>query len=199
MIHYRYLFPIFPFIIILFSYGITKFFEIIQKITKTKSYIFITLPSFILTILLIFPHLNFLPKETYLLEYGSPQPNFKEGYKIIKELKKDSDIIISPYTPLNKIYLNDIGFWLPISLSGKENELENIIYEERDYYTGAPAIINNNSLLKIINEESGFIIVDQMAKNRLGQTFNLINNHEKTKIIFEEKAPKLGNLWIYKF
>jgi len=199
VIHYRYLFPLFPFVIILSCYFVVRFFQIIQNILRIKNPLFSFIPSIVLIVFLSFPHLNFIPKENYLLEYGSPQPNFKEAYLFIKENRKTDDMIISPYTHLSKIYLNDEGFWLPTSLSGRKEEIEGRTINGRDYYTNAPIVSNDKELLEIINSKSGYIIIDQMAKNRINKTVILINSHEKVEIIYKSEAPKMGNIWVYKF
>ena len=199
IMHFRYLLPLFPFIIILFCYGIETIFGTIKKLLKIKPGFFSFFFSFSIIVLFSFSSLNFIPKKNYSLEPGSPQPNFKEAYKKIKEIKSDDDLIISPYTALSKIYLNDIGLWLPISLSGRKEELEKKLKEGKDYYTGSPIISNDEKLLEIINSKNGFIVIDQMAKNRIGKTFNLIDDNLKTKIIYHSKGPKLENIWVYQF
>ncbi len=199
LIHYRYLFPIFPFLIILSSYAPVRFFEIIQKILKIKNPLFTLIPSLALVLFFSFSHLTFIPKNNYILEYGSPQPNFKEAYGIIKENWKEGDIIISPYTPLNKIYLNEKGFWLPICLIGRKEEMWQRTIERKDYYLDSPVISSEKEFLKIINSNSGYIVIDQMARGRARSAVDLIEIHKKVELIYNSPAPKVGGIWLYKF
>ncbi len=192
LFHHRYLFPLLPFAIILFSYGIIELFNLIP-LKKPLPFIF----SVITSILILSPSLSL--KDNYSLEAGSPQPNFKEGYEIIKERMTKEDIIISSYTSLNKIYLGKKGIWLPISFSGKEGELRKRLEKGKDFYTGAPIILDDLHLVEIISFESGFIVIDQLSRNRTPRKIEIIENNSKTTLIYQSKAPNMGNIWVYQF
>ena len=196
VIQIRYLLPVFPFLIILAVYFV---YSLIQKIPYLLKF---PIGQSIITlaiIILAFSHyLNFSMKKFYPLEWDSPQPNFKEAYSIIKQNRQENDIIISPYTPLNKIYLGDKGFWLAISLTGKSGEIANNIINGKDYYTAAPVIENADQLLNLIENQKGFVVIDGMASSRLQAQMGGSINHPKIKEIYKS-GDGLNKIWVYQF
>lgn len=204
MVHIRYLFPLFFIPVIFFSfatYSTTSY--IINKIQKQFNTSFGSriklIASLLLTFVLLFPLLTILPQKHYPLFFGSPQPNFKEVYEIIKEEKKDNDIVISPYAHLNKIYLQDPGICLPISLSGRSSQTEALIKRGVDHYTGAPLITSKEHLQEVIDSNTGFIVLDQMAVIRLrNQLQEKTIFHSKIKEVYQS-GTGLNAIWLYRF
>ncbi len=195
VIQMRYLLTIFPFLLIGGAYG---------------SYLIITSQKFLKPILnnvlyvgivisIVASSLTFLPKVMYNLEIGSPQPDFKQGYAIIKKLQKENDIIISPYTHLSKIYLDNKGFWLPISLTGRASEITRNTINGTDYYTGAPIISDRSMLEYMLSTVHGYIIIDDMAKSRLRETFTYIINHPSVVPVYYIKNSTNESIAIYQF
>ncbi len=201
LLHYRYLFPFFPLMIILTLYALKQITNLINRVIKLKP-IFTNLLFISLTIILSYPYLNFIPRDHYRLEFGSPQPNFAEAYAIIKnglalDLGEDKEkIVISPYAHLSKIYLDQTGLWLPISLSGKSQELNNL---EVEPYVNAPIIADEAELEQILAEQSGYIIIDEMATPRLNQILPTITQHPKVKLIYKSGSQPLEKIWLYQF
>ncbi len=204
MVHIRYLFPLFFVPVIFFSFAVYNTQKyIIGKIEqKTKKSIpSVTKPLFsiLLSTALLFPLLTFIPQKHYPLFFGSPQPNFKEAYRFIKENKTEEDIVISPYTHLNKIYLQDIGILLPISLSGKTSQTQAIIERGFDYYTNAPVIESKEHLLELITNNTGFIVLDEMATKRLKNQFQEDKIfHFKIREVYHSGIG-LNAIWLYQF
>jgi hypothetical protein len=196
VIQIRYLLPVFPFLIMLavyFVYSLIQKIPYLSKFPIGQSIITLTI------ILLAFSnHLNFSIKEFYPLEWDSPQPNFKEAYSIIKQNRQENDAIVSPYTPLNKIYLGDKGLWLAISLTGKPEEVTSNIINGKDYYTAAPVIKEGGQLLNLIENQKGFIVIDGMASNRLKTQMGGNINHPKIKEIYKS-GNGLDKIWVYQF
>jgi len=89
---------------------------------------------------------------------------------------------------------------LPISLTGKKSDLErNIIDSKFDYYVGAPIIQNDAHLKSMIDHESGYIIIDGMAKIRLSDQLPIITEHPKIAEVYHSGESKLNKIWVYKF
>ncbi len=193
-IQVRYLLTIFPLMLMLGSYSIL---QIVKKL-RFKSESHVNLLSCGLTLIILFPLLTIVPTKSYPLEKGSPQPNFGEAYKIIKKTKMDGDIVISPYTHLSKIYLNDAGLWLPISLTAKTNEISQNTVDGRDYYTGAPKINSIEELKYNFNIRSGYLVIDELARVRLGiKTAEAIEASGLKEIYHSGK--ELNEIWVYRF
>lgn len=195
VIQMRYLLPVFPFLIIIACYSI---YLLAIKTPYMKEGYQILLYCGIIAVMSI-PTITLIPQTIYNLEIGSPQPNFKVGYGAIKKLKKEDDIIISPYTQLSKIYLGDKGLWLPISLTGYANEITRNTINGTDYYTGAPIIADQVALEHILNTMHGYIIIDSMAKARLKDTFTYIINHPRVIPVYYEKSTTNDVIAVYGF
>ncbi len=207
MAHMRYLFPLFPFAIIFFSLAIFKVLDFVWNSINYKLKIDWKLRienwklaiAFTIAIVLFLPHLTFLPQKHYPLKWGSPQPNFKEAYSIIEKEKKEGDIIISPYTHLSKIYLDNPGIWFPISLPGRETDMEKLTARGMDYYTGAPLIESKEEFLETLSNESGFVILDMMATIRIRNQFEEERlAHPKIEEIYQS-GTGLNAIWLYRF
>ena len=229
VIQFRYLFPFFPLLIILTTYTVWRVTEITFRLLSKHSNI-LHLPAVrhgnvrmsylaagTIMIVLALPSLSFMPRTHYALEFGSPQPDFKTVLSIIKN---DRDIgcpnrndnggdircpmiIISPYAHLHQIYLGEKGYWLPMSLSGKQNEIEKNKIETDagviDSYVGAPVVRDLDHLQELLDTQSGFLIIDDMARRRLKSEVALIESNPRVRITFKSKGDNLGSIWLYRF
>jgi len=210
VVQLRYLFPFFPLMIILFSYTIYRAVEIIsfgirkhhlrskQVLTNIRNYQLVLIIAFALTVAISFPCLQFTPKHPEL-EWGSPQPDFKAVFQEIEKSRSQADVIISPYAHFHQIYLGEKGFWLLMSLTGRQAAIEKQLKLGRDYYTAAPIVKDIDHFIELLNTQTGFVIIDDMARIRLRQEVAILLQHPKVEMIFESKKPKLGSIWLYKF
>ncbi|MFA6446203.1 MAG: glycosyltransferase family 39 protein [Candidatus Paceibacterota bacterium] len=199
LIQFRYLLLVFPLMIIIFSYAIFRLIELSFSFLPQSFEKFIPASTFIISLLIALPHLSFFPYSYYNLELGSPQPDFRSVYGLIKQTKTADDVIISPYTHMTNIYLGEKGIWLPISLTGRASDLQRQIAKGMDHYTGAPLIENEKQLSAIIENKKGYIVLDMMATIRLRDQFNqekLI--YPKIKQIYHS-GDGLNEIWLYKF
>lgn len=196
VIQMRYLLTVFPFLIIAGTYGL---YLIIIKINIIKKSIIEIIFYTVAVIALGITFCTLIPVSHYKLEIGSPQPNFKGAYTAINSLKKDDDIIISPYTHLSKIYLQDRGLWLPITLTGKRDEIIRNTINNTDYYTGAPIITDGVALQTILDTSHGYIVIDTMARIRIRELFNLIKDHPRVGTIYYNKNATGEEIAVYSF
>jgi hypothetical protein len=195
VIQMRYLLTIFPFLLIAGSYGI--YLLIVKKEYMKSTYrvaIYLLIVGGIASTMTVF-----IPQNIYNLEIGSPQPNFKKAYSAVQKIKTSEDLVISPYTHLSKIYLNDRGLWLPISLTGRTSEIAANTINGGDYYTGAPIIPNKESLDQILNTYHGYIIIDDMARVRLKDTFTFLVNHPRVAPAYYEENETGETIVVYGF
>jgi len=196
VIQMRYLLSVFPFLLVAASAGLYLLIvkeDYIKPIYRDIIYIIVigALASTVAT---------FIPQSTYKLEIGSPQPNFKNGYRAIGELRKEGDIILSPYAHLSKIYLGDRGLWLPISLTGRKSEIATYTINGGDYYTGAPIIPDAESLKHILDTNHGYIVMDSMAKIRLRDWLpTIIENPRVVIVYYEENNNSRDFIAVYGF
>jgi len=192
----RYLFPFFPLMVILSLYAVFRAAEIVPGIKKVHAWIGIA----IVTTFLFSGQITLKPKNFYQSEFDSPRPDFETAYSIIRESRSDTDIILSPYAHMTNIYLGETGYWLPISFNGVRRRLEaNIIDGAYDRYVYAPAVIDRNHLIELLDERHGFIVVDGMASFRLGPLLPIIIEHPKVAEIFQNGKARLNNIRVYRF
>lgn len=219
LLHFRYLFFIYPILLIFVAYCFKIFYN--KLIKKQSQFLFCAYTVLIIILLVIisplllnkqssFPN-NFIlrPAQFYSLETLTPQPNFQSAYATIKNSENyqaGKSIVISPYTVLSKIYLNDPGVWLKISLTGKNIEGINRYLTEHDnkeFYNNVETIHGFTELLKMSRDNSGenkknFLILDQMALGRLGLSF-LASSQMSFKQIYYSKQNNyyLNQIWVF--
>lgn len=194
-IQMRYLFPVYPLMVMISVYAISRIVELTRKIPESKK----LLITILLAFLIFSGQIILKPQNFYQSEFDSPRPDFKNAYGYISENRKEGDMIISPYAHLNRIYLNDKGHWLPISLSGKQSELQRTIVDGGyDYYVYAPIIKGIGHLKLLINNQHGFIVLDGMASLRLqGELLEITDNPNVTQVF--HSGTQLNSIWVYRF
>jgi 4-amino-4-deoxy-L-arabinose transferase-like glycosyltransferase len=202
-IQIRYLVPLIPFLGSMISYGIYNTVDISKKTffpDFNKKYVIGLISIVGVIILLVLQSASFIPQSNYVLESGSPQPRFSDAYAYVQQNKNDTDLIISPYAHMTKIYLGEPELLIPISLTGKRSTEGLITKTGTDYYTGAELINGVPGILNTIENNHGYIMIDSMSRNRLDKLFTSIANHPKTQLVYETQFEKTKDtIWIYKF
>ena len=192
----RYLFPLFPLMILLTLYGLVR---IIRLLRIPSVYNLNALALIVIAITLFYTQLRFLPSAFYPLEYDSPQSHFKTVYQLIKKQSQPTDLVLSPYAHLTKIYLGHTGYWLPISLTGKRSEFDKTIIDGRyDYYVKAPIVPKPTDLQSLLQESHGFIVIDGMSRRRLRQFLPVITGHPGMQLLYHD-GKGLSEIWLFKF
>jgi hypothetical protein len=186
VLQYRYLLVIIPFLFIYFGKSLAEIFIFL----KNKQDKFFTITCLIILCLFGAKNIYFQPSDSFKLERGSPQPDFKTAYILIQKTISPGDLIISPYTHMTKIYMGQPGLWLPISLTGRRDEIaQKTVAGTKDYYTGAHKIQDNEELAEIMNTHRGYIVIDAMARTRLGaETLHLIENSTRSTRVYQTGA-----------
>ncbi len=194
-LHYRYLFFLTP---LLFLFAVYTLFFISNKFKMQKS-LFIGLLIIIIGGSVFISHrfMVFLPQVNYYLESFTPQPNFKKAYEVIKQISFDENkVIISPYTQMDKVYLGKSDYWLAIDLNG--GYLNQQLLPEREFYNNAITIKNVEQLKQIIDEQSGYIVVDDMALSiRLER--DIIDLIGEQQLIYTDQERYGSRIWVFAF
>lgn len=185
LVHLRYMFFIYPVLLVLISMLTLNVIRFLFVFIKGRSAKKITV--LIVLALLLFGlggQLVVWPQVHYELERRTPQPDFKGAYEAIRVIGlTEDDKIISSFPHMDRVYLDQTSFWLAISLSGKSVDLEKNIISGRNSYTNTPILKDLNHLDDIKNESGGYIILDSLAMNRLGDVV-VDKIKENTKLIW---------------
>ncbi len=196
LIQMRYIFPIYPLVVMLAVYAVWRIVELISRFKCLKT----NLTAILILAIIFSGQIVLIPQSFYQSEFDSPRPDFKTAYALIGDNKKENDIVISPYAHLTNIYLGEKGYWLPISLSGKKSEFQKtIVDDEYDFYVYAPIIKDREHLNELVGNNNGFIIIDGMAKIRLGANLTDITDHPKIREIYNSGEGPLNKIWVYQF
>ncbi|MCF7831359.1 MAG: glycosyltransferase family 39 protein [Candidatus Pacebacteria bacterium] len=202
-IQMRYLVPLIPFLGSMISYGIYNTIDLSQKTffpDFNRKHIIGCISMVGIILLLVLQPASFIPQSSYVLEPGSPQPPFADAYAYVQQNKHDTDLIISPYAHMTKIYLGEPELLIPISLTGKSDPGYLITKQGQDFYTGTKLIDGVSGIMNSIENNHGYIMIDSMARRRLGKLFTSITNHPKAQLVYETQFEKTKDtIWIYQF
>ena len=194
-IQFRYLLVVSPLVYILLATSLKELFAFLKKFND--KYLPITV-AIIIGYFLIHSS-SILPLKSYQLEEGSPQPPFNAAYDLIKKTKSPQDIVIAPYTPLTQIYLNETGYWLPISLTGRSNEIDAKTIHGKDYYTNAPKVNSIDEFINLINTHRGYVVLDTMARARLEPSYlDELQKNPRVTLVFQKGSPH-GTIQVFHF
>jgi 4-amino-4-deoxy-L-arabinose transferase-like glycosyltransferase len=194
LFHLRYLTFLLPLLYVFTAYFIVQVVSyVFVKIKKIQEFESLGYLLIVILIIVFSANFIFLPTTYYKLEYMTPQPNFAGAYAAIRDDGFDENsIIISPYTAMDKVYLGRSDYWYPISLSGKLREIQN---RKKSIYNNSPAVTG----FAQFRDKDAYIIVDDMAINRLGDKFLEILKDEH-ELIYNDHSNELSlsHIWVFK-
>jgi len=186
LFHTRYVLILFPLIIIWASYSIVYFYKSINSFCQQRAlalwiikYIYIII---IFILILLSAKFTFLPQKEYLIDYTSPQPNFKQAYNIIPNNSK----IISWFPMMCEWY-----FWkkweciyhLPVDYVWSPESVKHVLERWKDNYTKLPYLLNLDQLEK--QKKYYFVLDDLSIKRTIGKNI-LKELFDNWKIIFDD-------------
>jgi len=199
-VQYRYLTPLLPFISIGSMYTIYYALQTMVPRLHKNSQLIPPVASCIIFVGLLFfaQHIALTPTST--LYPDSPQSNFRDAYQYVLDNQTENDQVVSPYAHLTNIYLGDPGVLLPVSLTGRKSELQATITSNKtDYYTNTN-ITDDAKLFNPVNRQSGFLIIDHMARQRIPSTFNTAMSKQYFQLVyFSPSKEDGGNVWVFKY
>lgn len=145
----------------------------------------------------------FVPRNFFPLEYGTPQPPFRDAYAFLKDQIQPDDTLVSPYPFMDILYLKHTTFSLPLSYTGRTDE--STMQNKREYYSGTPDLFaqgkeaGREKLVKLSQQHSVYIIMDSLALRRIDSRFISFLQQNGT-VILESSTPnpESGHIFIYR-
>jgi 4-amino-4-deoxy-L-arabinose transferase-like glycosyltransferase len=208
-VHYRYLFHITPLIILLGTLGILEVYEKLKS--KNQKYFFII---FILAFYFISDTGTLWPKDFYFLEQdennfatyltpvkpyfaSTPQPDWNSAYQYIQDNMLTDEVIISSMPQFNRIFLGTPGYWIQYSYADQGENMDRN-NDNKEFYVGAHILHNLSELQALTSSTTGYIVLDQMAKEKISPDIIEYIEHNTTQV-FAKETNTYSKLWVYKF
>lgn len=189
-VNFRYIFIVVPVLYLFSSQAILYFYELF----KNKLYrIFVAI---FFVVLIVLSGFLFIPKGSYALEYGTPQPPFKDAYNYVQDSITDDELLIVTQPAISELYFRKADYWLAI---GYENRGIDYYVDKNtriERYTGIISITNADELEEVL-KNNGYIVIDDMGINRLSAD-------KKTVVAGLELRKTYGSsywsrVYVYKF
>lgn len=194
---HRYVFMLFP---LLFAFSALTLDYIFEKLRSLETFQNLfgnekIIPSIgvLVLVLLLLPGatFTFTLESHYDLGRTAPQGEFRQAYQHIENNLDEEDVIISTLTPVSYYYLQQSEYWISFSPWGLKT------LPEKEPYTNATTIKHPNQIQKVSENETGWIIIDQMGKRKANpEVLEYIKENHKLvkKVSGQEKR-----VWVYKF
>ncbi len=174
--HTRYIFILYPIIIILSAYSIFYFYDLIKNKYLKNSFFIIILISILFT-----AKFTFLPQTYYTIDYTSPQPDFKQAYKKIPKWQE----IISGFPMMCEWYYAKKWkclYHLPVDYVWSKQAQKRTLERWKDNYTWIKYLLNLEQLEKW---KKYYFVLDNLSIQR-AISQNIIKEIFKSgKIIFD--------------
>lgn len=164
-VNYRYLFPLFPILLLL---G----FLWIPVVEKSQG-IIITMMCVVAQFGFLAPEWILAPNAPYALEadmpragyrFYTPQPDFRTAFHFLTERKKPNEIFITPYPEISYFYGLETDIVLLFDWNRKAKNWEDV---ERAQYMNRPHITSQKEFEKILRSQSGYVLLDSFALERI--------------------------------
>ncbi|MCM1987208.1 glycosyltransferase family 39 protein [Methanococcoides seepicolus] len=170
LLGFRYLYFIFPILVVFSSLLIIKLTEhkkeqLLPKLRFPNTKVLINSAIIILLLLASVAQFQLTPEDNYKLEPRTPQAEFKEAYNTIKTNMGPDDAIMAGWTPLAQYYIGKCDYWLAFPITGTGIDDFLINNTQYDVYANATAIRDVRALEDVINAHTqGWIVVDDMTQ-----------------------------------
>jgi hypothetical protein len=145
------------------------------------------------------------PQTFYTLEHDvgpalayahyTPQANWNQAYAYIEIHRRPGDIVISSEPQFNKIFLHEAGYYLRYLY--REGPAVPVDDQHREYYVGAKTISHARELNRILNQHSGFLVLDTLAvENHLPtDVAELIKS--RMRLVYVSEGNAYSRVWVY--
>lgn len=113
----------------------------------------------------------FVPRALFTLEQNTPQPPFESAYDFLAKKITLEDSLLSPYPFLDRLYLGQSTFSLPLSYTGRPGD-SNIV-NGKEYYSGVRNLFANGrapgerKLASLRRIGDVYILLDSLALRRI--------------------------------
>lgn len=194
---FRYIFFFTPVLFIFAAYGCYALGTIFRQRFLRYSF------STVLIFLIIWqtPHV-LTPRVFYGLEQGVPQPDFARAYEFIQQNREGGDLVISPLSVMDALYLKQVDYWILISLTAQDKDIEYELDEQgnkRDKYTNAMAIQGTEELKRVIANQQGYIVIDDFALNGRIPADIIKYINRNMALVWQKDDGFWRKIWVYKF
>lgn len=169
----RYLYFIFPIILIFSSYFFDFVIGLAEKYSENSSAKIrsILIALVIISMLLIMAYspqvFTILPEEEYYLGINAPQADFKKAYSYIKENMQINDVIIDTWPAVSLFYMGRSDYWLKVEFFGIDRSIDSILVNNgsNEVYANA-LVIKDLDMLKemVAKHDRGWLVMDNTAR-----------------------------------
>ncbi len=180
LFHTRYVFILYPIIILLALYSLYFLYEFIANKLNNKRWA--KFYAIIVSLAIISTgKYTFLPQTSYYIDFTSPQPNFKEAYRNIPK----NSLVISGFPMLCKWYYWNkwtCKYSLAVDFVWNKKNHKNILDRKKDNYTNI-AYLNN--LEKLESWKIYYFVVDNLTNGGTIKNEIIKEIYEKWTVIYE--------------
>ena len=162
-LNFRYLFILLPLLYLLAAQGV------LYVVARYPYRWYRAMATAVVVVTLIAVGFLSLPQSEYPLEPMTPQPPFAEAYDALQGRLGEDDLLIVTQPAIAELYARKPDYWIAISYVGVPVESAGL-YDSAtltERYTGARTLATAQSLERVIRDNQGFVIVDDMGLQRM--------------------------------
>lgn len=192
----RYLFFLTP-----LFYLYTAYFMFHLKKHAEKFPVIVFLLAIVIIDIAFCKSLVFIPREKFILERYTPQPDFRAAYGYVKNNISSGDLIVSAYPYMDLIYLGRSDYAIPFSYSGRKEDIG--ASEEREYYSGVKKLYRpkrtdaTEELIKLQSQGNVYVSLDIMAFSRTDDDLQDYLD-DKNEFVFRSDDFREQQIYVYK-
>ncbi len=167
----RYLYFIFPILLIFCSYFFDFLFELTKHSGNKPAKMASTFIAIVITLLLIImafsQHVFIItPEENFDLGVNAPQADFKRAYSYVRENMQNNDVLIDSRPAVSLFYMGRSDYWLAFEANGVGLGIDNLLVNNgsNEVYANAVVIKNVDMLKEVVaKNDRGWIVLDNSA------------------------------------
>ncbi|VVB94821.1 Dolichyl-phosphate-mannose-protein mannosyltransferase [uncultured archaeon] len=168
----RYLYFIFPILLIFCSYFFDFLFEFTQRHSENKpaktglTFIAIVITSMLIIMAFSQHVFMILPDENFDLGVNAPQADFKGAYSYVRENMQNNDVLIDSRPAVSLFYMGRSDYWLAFEANGVGLGIDNLLVNNgsNEVYANAVVIKNVDMLKEVVaKNDRGWIVLDNSA------------------------------------
>lgn len=173
----RYLYFIFPLLLIFSAYFFAflielaqRYSEYVNKSAKIGSILIVLVICSMLMTMAFSPGFTIVPREEFDLGINAPQPDFKKAYCYVKENMQSNDVIIDSWPAVALFYMGKSDYWLAFEVGGIGLGIDRYLVNNgsNEMYANAVVIKNVDMLKEVVgNHDRGWVVLDNTAWIRI--------------------------------
>ena len=158
----RYIFFLFPLLVILASYGITVTWDWYQARKTSATSLVVPLCIGLLLLMTVIGLIGAVTDEYHPLPYEDPHPHWNDAAAYVGSRLESGDVVVSTMPVCTLYYLGKTDYWL------RQNEYYAFTDEEgiiRDRYTGAIILTDYAMVESELSGKNGWLIADRKLES----------------------------------